>query len=203
MEGIKIEGEKKVLGVIVGLIFIIIVILAVLISLNEQNQLSTGNSVYVGEDFPEPETDEAATSGTDWQGQDEVEDADEEQPEVIYVTETQEAKPVGKEVLVMSPFQITEAYERARAILLNSQCYRMLGDVREVTYLTGLVGEKFIADLVPNQDYSMFNAIVVVKLSDARGTVFYKEYPVTIDVQQNKVAKCKGELITIQDLRVI
>jgi hypothetical protein len=78
----------------------------------------------------------------------------------------------------------------------------MLGDVREITYYTTLVGSKFIADIIPSKDYSTFTVIVVVKLTDARHTpVFYEEYPVTVDLKNNHVVECKGKPLTVDDVQ--
>ncbi len=197
---IDIEGEKKVIGVIVGLIFIIIVILAVLISLNERTKSTIGKSQYaggtVGVTVP---ADDVGTPTGQVINEKPRRTVPTTTPPVIRETEETEAQEPT--VIILSPFQVQESFQRARAIIMNSQCYQMLGDVREITYYNPLVGQKFIADLIPNKDYSAFTAIIAIKLTDARHVpVFYEEYSITVDIDQNHVTECKGRPLTEQDL---
>lgn len=189
------------MGVIVGLIFIIIVILAVLISINERTKTTVGTSQYGGKEgiigisIPDDSPENRQTG----QNQPIVQRTDTSRavtPQVIMPDTTP-----GQNVIILSPFQVSESYERARNIILGSQCYRLLGDVREITYYTGLVGQKFIAELIPSRDYSQFTAIIVVKLTDSkRYPVFYQEYPIKVDLGTNHVTECKGKPITLEDL---
>lgn len=198
---IDIEGEKKVIGVIVGLIFIIIVILAVLISLNERSKSTIGKSQYAGSVGVTIPADNVGTPT----GQ-----VITERPRRVVtertvtppaIKETEEVPEEEQTVVILSPFQVSESYQRVRTIILNSQCYQMLGDVREITYYNPLVGQKFIADLVPSKDYSTFTAIIAVKLTDARHVpVFYEEYPITVDINKNHVTECKGKPLTAEDI---
>lgn len=205
MQVIQIEGEKKVIGIIVGLIFIIIVILAVLISLNERTKSTVGNTKYgggtVGVTIPEQQDVGTPTGQVITERPRKT--VERVTRPVLPVEETEYAseEDSDKQVIVLSPYQIAENYQRARNIILNSQCYYMLGDVREITYYEHLVGQKFIADLAPNADFSEFTAVIAVKLSDARHVpVYYEEYPIVVDLKENHVTECKGRPLTAEDV---
>jgi hypothetical protein len=201
---INIEGEKKVLGIVVGLIFIIIVILAVLISLNEKTMTTSGKAKYAGNEQQVilPANDQA-TQGTPSTATGSERPAP--RPPVRDSTTTTISWPSEEEtseprVIIVSPMQVQEGYERARNIVLSSQCYAMVGDVREISYMTGLVGTKFIANIVPNDDFSVFSVIIAVKLSDGKHPVYYQEFPVTVDLTTNKIVECKGRPVTMEDV---
>lgn len=205
MQVINIEGEKKVIGVIVGLIFIIIVILAVLISLNERSKGTVGKTQYgggtVGVTIPEQKENVGTPTGQVISERPRKTVERVTSPVVRDTSDTVSGDDNNQQVIVLSPFQVTENYQRVRSIVLNSQCYYMLGDVRDITYYNPVVGQKFIADIVPNKDYSVFTVYVGVKLSDERKrTVFYEEYPVVVDLDENHITECKGKPLTAEDI---
>ncbi|MFH1072670.1 MAG: hypothetical protein V1743_04540 [Nanoarchaeota archaeon] len=191
---------------IVGLIFIIIVVLAVLVSVNEQTKPSLGKMQFAGNqgqaNIQLPAQQEQAVQEYREAGRGErttpPTTGNEYVPREI---ETTEPVTASRQVIILSPFQVAESYLRARSIVERSQCYALLGDVREITYWTSLVGTKFISNIVPNEDYSAFTVTIMVKLADSRGyPVFFREYPVKVDLMTNRITECKGKPIEMQDV---
>lgn len=174
-----------------------------MVSVNEEGQATTGNVVFAGDEgkstiiMPQGDS-EYGNSGMNRVPSMPVDDSDSGMGNTV---DTYPIRPTtGPQVIVVTPYQISEAYSRARNIVMSSQCYHMLADVREITYLTGLTGTKFISNMVPSDDFTEFKVTVSIKLEYQDRPVFYEEYPVTVDLRTNKITQCKGRRLAVEDI---